>query len=62
MASRYYQVVFIWMKDPVKFGRYHELLGPVVQRYGGDLERMLAPDTIYAEGMRKPDIVNEEIG
>jgi uncharacterized protein (DUF1330 family) len=57
-ASRYYQVVFIWMKDPVKFGRYRELLGPVVQRYGGDLERMLAPDTIYAEGMRKPDIVN----
>jgi uncharacterized protein (DUF1330 family) len=57
-ASRYYQVVFIWMKDPVKFGRYRELLGPIVQRYGGDLERMLAPDTIYAEGMPKPDIVN----
>jgi uncharacterized protein (DUF1330 family) len=57
-TSRYYQVVFIWMKDPVKFGRYRELLGPVVQRYGGGLERMLAPDTIYADGMRKPDIVN----
>jgi uncharacterized protein (DUF1330 family) len=58
MASRYYQVVFIWMKDPVKFSRYRELLGRIVQRYGGDLERMLAPDTIYAEGMPKPDIVN----
>jgi uncharacterized protein (DUF1330 family) len=57
-ASRYYQVVFIWLKDPVTFGRYRELLGPIVQRYGGDLERMLAPDTIYAEGMTKPDIVN----
>jgi uncharacterized protein (DUF1330 family) len=57
-ARRYYQVVFIWMKDPVTFGRYRELLGPVVQRYGGGLERMLAPDTIYAEGMPKPDIVN----
>jgi uncharacterized protein (DUF1330 family) len=57
-ASRYYQVVFIWMKDPVTFGRYRELLGPIVQCYGGDLERMLAPDTIYAEGMDKPDIVN----
>jgi uncharacterized protein (DUF1330 family) len=57
-ASRYYQVVFIWMKDPVTFGRYRELLGPVVQRYGGGLERMLAPDTIYTDGMPKPDIVN----
>jgi uncharacterized protein (DUF1330 family) len=57
-ASRYYQVVFIWMKDPVTFSRYRELVGPIVQRYGGDLERMLAPDTIYAEGMPKPDIVN----
>jgi uncharacterized protein (DUF1330 family) len=57
-TSRYYQVVFIWMKDPITFGRYRELLGPVVQRYGGDLERMIAPDTLYAEGMRKPDIVN----
>ena len=57
-ANRYYQVVFIWMKDPVKFDHYRELLAPVVLPYGGGLERMLAPDTIYAEGMRKPDIVN----
>ncbi|HJZ47303.1 MAG TPA: DUF1330 domain-containing protein, partial [Roseiflexaceae bacterium] len=57
-ASRYYQVVFIWMKDPVTFGRYAALLEPVVRPYGGGLERRLVPDAIYAEGMPKPDIVN----
>lgn len=56
--SRYYQVVLIWMKDPVTFGRYTTLLEPVVRPYGGGLERMLIPNTIYAEGMPKPDIVN----
>jgi uncharacterized protein (DUF1330 family) len=56
--SRYYQVVFIWMKDPVTFGRYAALLAPVVRPYGGGLERRLIPDGIYAEGMPKPDIVN----
>jgi uncharacterized protein (DUF1330 family) len=56
--SRYYQVVFIWMKDPVTFGRYTALLEPVVRPYGGSLERRLIPNTIYAEGMPKPDIVN----
>jgi uncharacterized protein (DUF1330 family) len=58
MLSRYYQVVFIWMKDPATFGRYVALLGPVVRPYGGGLERRLIPDAIYAEGMAKPDIVN----
>jgi len=56
--SRYYQVVFIWLKDPVMFERYIKLLEPVVRPYGGALERQLAPDTIYAESMSKPDIVN----
>jgi uncharacterized protein (DUF1330 family) len=56
--SRYYQVVFIWMKDPVRFGRYAALLEPVVRPYGGGLERRLIPDAIYAAGMPKPDIVN----
>lgn len=56
--ARYYQVVFIWLKDPQKFGRYVELMRPIVGRYGGALERMLAPDTVHAEGMRKPDVIN----
>src|SRR6266566_17648 len=56
--NRYYQAVFIWMKDPVKFDRYVRLLGPVVRPYGGGLERRLIPDAIYAEGMPKPDSVN----
>ena len=57
-SGRYYQLVFIWMKDPEKFGRYLEAMKPVVQRYGGALERMVAPDAIHADGMAKPDIVN----
>ena len=57
-SGRYYQVVFIWMKDPVTFGRYAALVEPVVRPYGGGLERRLVPDAIYAEGMAKPDIVN----
>ena len=57
-TSRYYQVVFIWMKDPIVFGRYAALVEPIVRQYGGSLERRLVPDAIYAEGMRKPDIVN----
>jgi uncharacterized protein (DUF1330 family) len=56
--ERYYQVVFIWLKDPQKFGRYVELLRPIVGRYGGALERMLAPDAVHAEGMQKPDVIN----
>lgn len=57
-TSRYYQVVFIWMKDPVMFDRYAARVEPVVRPYGGRLERRLIPGAIYAEGMPKPDIVN----
>lgn len=56
--ARYYQVVLIWLKDPQKFGRYVELMRPIVDRYGGALERMLAPDTVHAEGIQKPDVIN----
>jgi uncharacterized protein (DUF1330 family) len=57
-TQRYYQVVFIWMKDPTKFRHYLELMSPIVQRYGGGLERMLSPEVIYAEGIAKPDTIN----
>ncbi|MBL4684409.1 MAG: DUF1330 domain-containing protein [Nannocystaceae bacterium] len=57
-AQRYYEVVFIWVKDPEKFNEYLTKSAPIVQRYGGSLERMLVPDEIYAKGIEKPDIVN----
>jgi uncharacterized protein (DUF1330 family) len=57
-AGRYHQLVLIWMRDPAKFGRYCEAAAPTVRRYGGDLERMITPDAIYAEGLAKPDVVN----
>jgi uncharacterized protein (DUF1330 family) len=55
---RYFQVVLINMKDPPKFARYRELMAPIVQRYGGALERALLPEAVYAEGVPKPDTVN----
>ncbi len=57
-SDRYYQLVLIWMKDPAKFGQYAQKAGPLAVKYGSGLERMLAPDAIYAEGMKKPDIAN----
>jgi uncharacterized protein (DUF1330 family) len=58
MNERYYQVVLIWMKDPPKFARYLEQMAPIVRRYGGSLERMLEPETIYGAGLSKPDTIN----
>jgi uncharacterized protein (DUF1330 family) len=55
---RYFQVVLIYMKDPPKFARYLELMAPIVQRYGGALERALLPEAVYVEGASKPDTVN----
>ena len=49
-VGRYHQVVFIWMKDPETFSRYVELLRPLVEPYGGALERMLVPEAIHGEG------------
>jgi uncharacterized protein (DUF1330 family) len=57
-STRYYQVVFIWIKDGTKFARYLDLARPIVERYGGALERMLVPETIHGAGVTKPDIVN----
>src|SRR5688572_2339229 len=57
-SARYYQVVFLWIKDGTKFARYLELARPIVERYGGALERMLVPETIHGDGVTKPDVVN----
>jgi uncharacterized protein (DUF1330 family) len=54
----YYQLVFIQVRDAEKFGRYLGRMRPIVLRYGGALERMLAPEVVYAEWMAKPDAVN----
>jgi uncharacterized protein (DUF1330 family) len=54
----YYQLVLLRITDPPKFGRYLELLRPIVLKYGGALERMLAPCTIHAESMKTPEIAN----
>ncbi len=56
--ERYYQLVFIRMNDAEKFARYCDLARPVVEPYGGALERMLAPDALHGESMARPDIVN----
>jgi len=57
-ATRYYQIVLIQLKDPPKFAQYIEQMAPVVRRYGGALERALVPETVYAQGIFKPDTIN----
>lgn len=57
-TDRYYQVVLIWMKDANLFAEYGQSVGPVVAKYGGSLERMLAPQDIQGGDVSVPDIVN----
>jgi len=57
-SNPYYQLVLIRLNDPATFGRYLERLRPVVARYGGALERMLAPTTVHGDLPWRPDIVN----
>jgi uncharacterized protein (DUF1330 family) len=59
-SDRYYQLVLLWFKDPVKFERYCHLVAPIVTPYGSGLDRQFAPETIYApnESLKRPDVVN----
>jgi uncharacterized protein (DUF1330 family) len=57
-AQRYYQVVFVSVRDPVKFARYVELVAPIVGRYAGGLERMLSPEQVSVATVTKPDTIN----
>ena len=57
-SERYYQVVFIWTKDAEKFGRYAKLVAPLVEPYGGRLDRQLHPASLFGEGVTRPDMVN----
>jgi uncharacterized protein (DUF1330 family) len=56
--SRYYQLALLWLRDRPKFGRYVELVAPIVRPYGAGLACQFLPTTIYAEGMERPDVVN----
>jgi hypothetical protein len=55
---RYYQLVLMRVKDAPLFGTFLDRVAPLAARHGHGLERMLAPDAIYANGIAKPDIVN----
>jgi uncharacterized protein (DUF1330 family) len=57
-GGRFYELVLVWLEDAPKFARYLELLAPIVEHYGGRLERRFTPDSMVAEGMTKPDFVN----
>ena len=56
--EHFYQLVFIYMKDPAKFQEYAQKLGPVVSKYGGFAERIIMPESIYPDSIDKPDMVN----
>ena len=61
--ERYYQVVLIWVKDPDKFQKYGELLGPIVSKYRGAGERIITPVSTFSAGskadqMEAPHMIN----
>ena len=61
--DKYYQVVMIWVKDPAKFQKYGELMGPIVSKYGGRGERILTPVSTFYGGetgksLSQPHMVN----
>lgn len=56
--KKYYELVLIWVKDPAKFEEYGAKVTPIVQKYGGGIDKMFAPSSIYAEDLEQPHIVN----
>ena len=56
--QKYYELVFIQVKDPKAFGEYGRKVFPIVKKYGGGLQRMLLPESVYGDGIKKPDLVN----
>jgi uncharacterized protein (DUF1330 family) len=57
-TRRYHQLVFIWVRDPVKFADYLRELPPIVGRYGGAADLSLRPTALWADRLALPDIVN----
>jgi uncharacterized protein (DUF1330 family) len=57
-AERYYQLVLLWPTDHAKFNRYLSHLTPIVEPYGAALERQFSPQTIYAQGLERPETIN----
>ena len=53
----YMQLFLIWVRDRDLFGRYRREVATVARRYG-DIERSLAPQEIYGDGLSVPDIAN----
>ena len=55
--ERYFRLFVIWLRDAEVFGRYQRGVAAVAARYGG-VERSLAPQAVYGDGLALPDIVN----
>ena len=58
MSQRIYGLVFINIKDEVKFNEYGKLANPFVNKYGGGIERSIKVEDMMGEGLNKPDIIN----
>lgn len=63
VKEKYFQVVMIWIKDPVKFQDYGQKVGPIVAKYGGNAERIISPvESFYggntAKEFEAPHMVN----
>lgn len=53
----YHQLVLIWLRDAPTFRSYQEQVQAIAARYGA-LDQMFAPQSLYPEGLSKPDILN----
>ena len=56
--GRFYQVVFVTVKDQAKYGEYLQALGPVVSRYGVEAHRILVPNKVWPEDLGELSFVN----
>lgn len=56
--QRYFQLALLWIRDAATFARYGELVTPIVKPYGAGLEAQFRPQTIYAQGMQRPGMIN----
>lgn len=56
--QRYFQLALLWIRDAATFARYGELVAPIVKPYGAGLEGQFRPQTIYAQGMERPGVIN----
>jgi len=62
LEERYYQVVFVKIKDNAKYGEYITKLTPIISKYGARAERVIQISSFFdshkGEKMDQPHVIN----